>query len=202
MKNQSNLIKVEDYKSFSNITVYNLADSCRVNGYPLRTETSKSEENLDRMKRLGNVPIGSGHDCALKGILVTFDWNHSLLINRHIMRYHFIDIIASQSIIHKASSFCIDEHCNGYVTKETIANVNNLISEYYSNQTKENEMKIYYNLPSGFRLTANFTTNYLQLKTMYSQRKNHKLEEWEDFCKFCEKLPYFIEFTQNRKSNT
>jgi hypothetical protein len=56
--------------------------------------------------------------------------------------------------------------------------------------------KIVASLPSGFCLTATMTTNYQQLKTMYRQRKNHKLSEWHDFCDWCDGLPHFIDFTQ------
>jgi hypothetical protein len=52
-------------------------------------------------------------------------------------------------------------------------------------------------LPCGFVLGASMTTNYRQLKTIYQQRKNHKLREWHDFCAWCETLPMFMELTQN-----
>ena len=51
--------------------------------------------------------------------------------------------------------------------------------------------------PQGVELFMRCTTNYLSLKTIYHQRKNHKLkEDWvEGFCKeFIEKLPYAKEF--------
>ena len=35
------------------------------------------------------------------------------------------------------------------------------------------------------------TTNYQQLKTMYYQRRYHKLKEWRVFCEWCEGLPEF-----------
>jgi hypothetical protein len=34
------------------------------------------------------------------------------------------------------------------------------------------------------------TTNYRQLKTIYSQRKTHRLPEWKEFCAWIETLPY------------
>jgi hypothetical protein len=34
------------------------------------------------------------------------------------------------------------------------------------------------------------TTNYRQLKTIYHQRKNHRLPEWLDFCDWVRGLPY------------
>jgi hypothetical protein len=50
-----------------------------------------------------------------------------------------------------------------------------------------------YSCPMGIELTARITTNYLALKTIYNQRHNHKLEEWRDFCKEIETLPYAAE---------
>jgi hypothetical protein len=48
--------------------------------------------------------------------------------------------------------------------------------------------------PMGLLMTARMTTNYLQLKTMYYQRKEHKLDEWSiDFVNFCQDLPQFLE---------
>lgn len=41
----------------------------------------------------------------------------------------------------------------------------------------------------GLRLTARITTNYRQLKTIYQQRKNHRLPEWRAFCAWIETLP-------------
>ena len=36
--------------------------------------------------------------------------------------------------------------------------------------------------------------SYLQLKTIYFQRRNHKLkEDWVTFCDWCETLPMFKE---------
>ena len=53
-------------------------------------------------------------------------------------------------------------------------------------------MKIISNTPLGFEKWMGITTNYLQLKTIYSQRKSHKLkEDWGYFCDWIEKLPLF-----------
>ena len=50
--------------------------------------------------------------------------------------------------------------------------------------------RLIYNIPSGFEYTAGMVTNYRQLKTIYTQRKNHRLQEWRDFCKWIETLPH------------
>lgn len=51
-------------------------------------------------------------------------------------------------------------------------------------------LEILYSNPAGFELTARLTTNYRQLKTIYSQRKNHRLPEWREFCQWILTLPY------------
>jgi len=52
-------------------------------------------------------------------------------------------------------------------------------------------MRIISNCPMGAELYVHVTTNYKQLQTIYFQRRNHKLkEDWGEFCKFIESLPY------------
>lgn len=52
--------------------------------------------------------------------------------------------------------------------------------------------------PQGLLKTVRIQTNYLQLKTMYHQRKNHKLKnQWGIFTTWIENLPYFKELIIN-----
>ena len=52
-------------------------------------------------------------------------------------------------------------------------------------------MRIMSNCPMGAELWVHCTTNYEQLATIYKQRRNHKLkEDWGEFCKWIESLPY------------
>ena len=45
-------------------------------------------------------------------------------------------------------------------------------------------------LPSSYNQTRNVMFNYEVLANIYRQRKNHRLDEWRDFCKWIESLPY------------
>lgn len=45
-------------------------------------------------------------------------------------------------------------------------------------------------LPSSYNQTRNVMMNYETLANMYHSRKNHKLDEWIEFCKWIESLPY------------
>lgn len=45
-------------------------------------------------------------------------------------------------------------------------------------------------LPNSYNQTRNVMMNYEVLMNIYRQRKNHKLDEWREFCKWIEMLPY------------
>lgn len=59
------------------------------------------------------------------------------------------------------------------------------------NETKERKYwrAIIELLPSGYNLRATVTLNYAVARNQYHARKNHKLDEWLDYCKMLEKLP-------------
>lgn len=71
------------------------------------------------------------------------------------------------------------------------------------NETKEKKYwrAIIELLPMGFHLTANVMLNYEVLANMYHSRKNHKLDEWREFCKWIEALPYSELITGEEKPN-
>jgi hypothetical protein len=48
-------------------------------------------------------------------------------------------------------------------------------------------------LPSSYNQKRTIQLNYQVLLNMYRARKNHKLDEWREFCKWVETLPYFKE---------
>ena len=52
-------------------------------------------------------------------------------------------------------------------------------------------------LPESYNMRATVLLNYQVLKNMYHARKNHKLDCWHDFCRWCETLPYFKEVCIN-----
>lgn len=185
----------------SNTKVYGLDNAVRASKYPMAIDTeSCTDEVTKRTLSLANAKSGSGHDNFLKGIVVQFDMKFSNKFSVEIERYHFIDFISSQSTMHRITKFDIGEQCNSYVDQRIINVVQELVDVYNGLEDKNTEfakdlyLRILYNVPSGFELTAGFTTNYQQLKTIYWQRKDHRLHEWHTFCEWCETLPHFKEF--------
>jgi hypothetical protein len=178
----------------TNARVYNLGNAVRGSKLPMAVDREKPTEDITKMsKKLGSVKTGTGHDCYLKGILVVFDLTMSVKMSVQLQRYHFIDFVSSQSAMHKLSKFELDEQYVKYVDVRMIEIMKEKQAEYNTNPTPEKYLELLYSNPCGFTLTGEMTTNYLQLKTIYQQRKNHRLDEWQALCEWIENLPYFKE---------
>ena len=173
-----------------NVFVYGLEEAVRAAKFPMSVNPSAlTKELTDGLKRLSACPIGEGHDNWLNGVLVQFDLTASLKFWPQLQRYHFIDFVSSQSTMHRITKFDIAAQCNSYVLPATITTLQGLVKAYNDDPTPDNYLKILYNIPSGFELTARMTTNYRQLKTIYRQRRTHRLPEWQMLCDWIEGLP-------------
>lgn len=186
----------------SNVKVYGLEDSVKASKYPMAVDASKcTDEITNRVKSLGSVPTGTGHDQALTGIIVQFDLTFSLKAWTEAERYHFFDFVSSQSTMHRISKFNLGVQCNEYVDDAILNIIESKRLAYINDPTPEKYLELLYNIPTGFRLTARMTTNYRQLKTIYHQRKDHRLPEWREFCAWIETLPHFKEICLGGESN-
>lgn len=192
-----------------NTEVYGLNKSCIASGNAMRTEmddnlAEASEKDIARSVKLGNTKSGEGHDNFLNGIVVQFDMYAPLYMWKQIQRYHFLDFISSQSTMHKLAKFDIKSQCVSDVDDTILRRYqcmldfyNANLSEFSSEEREKRWRQLVASLPCGFVLGATMTTNYRQLKTIYNQRKNHKLKEWHEFCRWCESLPKFNELVLN-----
>lgn len=185
-----------------NVKVYGLENAIRVSKFPMAVNTETlTSEITSNTKAMGSCEQGTGHDQYTTGIIVQFDLTFSNKAWVEAERYHFFDFISSQSTMHRAAKFDITSQCNEYVTDATISEANRLKEIYLQTNSKEDYLRLLYNLPSGFQLTAGMTTNYRQLKTIYYQRKTHRLPEWREFCKWIETLPKFKELILGKEEN-
>ena len=67
----------------------------------------------------------------------------------------------------------------------------NLRQKYLETKDKSYWRALVQVLPEAWLQTRTVTMSYANLRTMYFQRRNHKLTEWsEDFCNWVETLPY------------
>ncbi|MGL6114541.1 hypothetical protein [Cetobacterium sp. SF1] len=200
-----------------NAKVYGLEESIKASGYPMIAtqidswddEFSLDEKDFNRATKLGTVPTGTGHDNFLKGIIVQFDVTYPNYWTPQFQRYHFADIVSSTSKMHRLTKMDLKKSCNEYVDDAVIENLQKWVDLFNSFQPGDTEktfenknyskyevyMKIISNCPMGLEQTMRVTTSYLQLKTIYQQRRHHKLQEdWGAFCDWCLTLPKFKEF--------
>ena len=206
----------------SNINVYGIENAIRGSKFPMSTDIeSLNSDIVERTKKLGQSPVGAAHDQFLTGCLVQFDLTFTVKAWTEAERYHFFDFISSQSTMHRITKFDLDEAYIEYVDPRIIEIMKDKVDEYNELQEcskhwtlehmtqeeidvakedlKNRYLEILYSNPCGFKLTAAMTTNYRQLKTIYYQRKNHRLPEWREFCEQIEQLPYFKELVLGEK---
>lgn len=204
--------------SIDNVKVYGLEQAIKSAKYAKAVDVDSLNCELTKgIKVCANCNTGEGHDTFLKGIIVNFDLTFSLKAWCEWQRYHFSDIVTSQSTMHKITKFDLKKQCNKYVDPRIIDILQAKVDEYNrllaydmshgksverKNQLEEMFLDIVYNIPSGFELRANVVTNYLQLKTMYQQRRHHRLKDWEVYCDWCETLPLFKELCIDRNKTT
>lgn len=76
------------------------------------------------------------------------------------------------------------------ILRYTIEMLNLYRTEYLETKDKEYWWQMIQLLPSSYNQTRNVMLNYEVLANIYRQRKNHKLDEWREVCKWIETLPY------------
>lgn len=174
-----------------NAYVYDLAESVRASKFPMATDTGQiSYAMTPTALKLANSAPGSGHDNWLMGVRVAFTINLTAKALVEMERYHFLDIVSCTSTMHRIAKFDLDEAFCEYVDQRIIGVVKELACAYNADPTPENYLKLLYSVPSGFTYTLRVTTNYRQLKTIYAQRRAHRLPEWREICQWIETLPH------------
>lgn len=180
----------------TNVKVYDLEECVIASRNAMRLtppEYTKEEfeASLPRAIQLAKCGGGSGHSNFRKGIRVSFDIKYPNYISPELQRYGFVDIVTSNSKIHKLVNMDMDLCFNKYVTECSKNQMKELLEDWRKNKTYENFMILLSNCPQGIELFMRCSTNYEQLATIYRQRRHHKLkEDWGAFCKFVESLPF------------
>ena len=122
--------------------------------------------------------------------------------------YKIGTVANSCSTMHKIQEkeFTLDDFSHEHLVKTNLLDIiiddlnsNRIIYNDYDNQSDEFKAKfskkdVWWQmiqlLPSSYNQTRNVMLNYEVLANMYHSRKNHKLDEWREFCKWIEDLPY------------
>lgn len=186
--------------TINNVKVYGINESVKAAKYPMSVNVDGlTDEITAGIKNLAKAPVGSGHDNWLNGVIVQFDLRCSIKMWTEMERYHFVDFVSSQSTMHRLVSFDLDNAYDEHVAPEIVLIMKRLIATYNATNDKEDYLCCLYSNPCGMLLTARLTTNYRQLKTIYRQRRNHRLAEWRVFCEWIKTLPYSEFITEDNE---
>lgn len=181
---------VPDYGCVRNTKVYGLDESIIRAKYPMSVDISTLNSDVTKgVLALAQCEKGTGHDNWLNGVLVQFDLTYTVKAWTEAERYHFLDFVSSQSTMHRIAQFDLDKQYDSHVDSRIIEIVKELADKYNETKDPEDYLKLLMSNPCGFQLTAGMTTNYRQLKTIYAQRRTHRLPEWREFCAWIETLP-------------
>lgn len=181
---------VKDFGCITNTKVYGLDESIIRAKYPMSVNISSLTSHVTKgIMALARSEKGSGHDNWLNGVLVQFDLTYSVKAWTEAERYHFLDFVSSQSTMHRIAQFDLDQQYDPHTDARIIAIIKELAEKYNETKDPEDYLCLLMSNPCGFRLTAGMTTNYRQLKTIYAQRRTHRLPEWREFCGWIETLP-------------
>ena len=168
--------------------------------------------DMDLAKRLINA--GPEHRKFLRQIMVSVDITAPIFWWKEFDTYKIGTTANSTSTMHKLTSkpitldcfetgdYCPEVITSGEEIDYLIQFLEGLRQKYVATKDKRYWKELVRWLPESWLQTRTVTMNYENLRTMYSQRKNHKLLEWsktgdaniDSFVKFVEKLPYAKEF--------
>ena len=76
------------------------------------------------------------------------------------------------------------------VLESVICELNYNREKYLETKDKLYWWQIIQLLPSSYNQRATVQLNYAVLQNIYHSRRNHRLDEWKDFCRWIETLPY------------
>lgn len=164
------------------------------------------DNDLALMKKL--AAAGTDHRKFMRMINVTVDINAPLYWWKEFDTYKVGTVRNSCSTMHKltAKEFTLDDfshehlrptvldgclHSNcEFALRCVIDILNEMRKQYLTTKDKFFWWQIIQLLPSSYNQRATVQLNYEVLANIYHSRKNHKLDEWRDFCKWIETLPY------------
>ena len=155
------------------------------------------EKDLNLMKRLASA--GTDHAKYRRMITVYADLVAPLYWWKEYDTYKVGTVANSCSTMHKiqAKEFVLDDFSHGQLDypskcmlKDIISVLNKNRELFINSKDKQYWWNMIQLLPSSYNQKRTLMLNYEVLRNMYHSRRSHKLDEWREFCKWIESLPY------------
>ena len=155
------------------------------------------DNDLTLMKKL--VKAGSDHAKFMRMINVTMDVTAPLYWWSEYDTYKVGTVANSCSKMHKIANreFTLGDFSTEHLDDVSLDTFNYIIAQleydrrlYIKTKDKKYWWDMIQLLPSSYNQKRTVQLNYAVLRNMYHARRNHKLDEWHDFCSWVESLPY------------
>ena len=155
------------------------------------------DDDMELMKKL--VAAGSDHSKFMRMIAVSCDIVAPLYWWKEYDTYKVGTVANSCSTMHKIheKEFTLDDFSHDHLRgaglewlKRTVEHLNYWREGYLEHDKKWMWWQMIQLLPSSYNQRRTVMLNYAVLRNMYHARKNHKLDEWREFCTWIEDLPY------------
>lgn len=205
MRNPMNSWEKSDSKTI-NMTLkkHELAPGVETLDYePCVPYTSIGPNDFDLMKRLAKA--GTDHRKFMRMITVYADITAPLYWWKEFDTYKVGTVANSCSTMHKIAEkeFEMSDFSCEHMKPTSIKMMHDIIdilNKYRAdyNNPEADKLGIKKNywwqmiqlLPSSYNQRRTVMLNYEVLANIYKSRKDHKLDEWREFCKWIESLPY------------
>jgi hypothetical protein len=154
------------------------------------------ENDRELMKKLERS--SSDHAKYRRMIVVTMDIVAPLYWWKEFDTYKVGTVANSCSTMHKIAEkeFTLEDFSHEHMNiasetclETTIGYLNLFRQSFLENHDKDNWWQMIQLLPSSYNQRRTILLNYEVLANIYKSRKNHKLDEWREFCKWIESLP-------------
>ena len=159
------------------------------------TEIGPRDQKL--LRNLANA--GPDHGKYLRMIMVWCDITAPLYWLKEMDTYRMGVEKNSCSTMHKihAKEFTLDDFSHEHVShdvRNVLISVIDALNIRRIHFLESKEKTFWWDmiqlLPSSYNQRRTFMFSYAALRNMYHARKNHKLDEWHEFCRWIESLPY------------
>ena len=176
---------------------WHLSDTTFGLGEDFSNDMKIGEKDYDLMTRLRNA--GTDHRKFMRMITVYVDITAPLYWWKEFDTYKVGTVANSCSTMHKihAKAFTLDDFSHEHLTDRSLRCLENTIytlnmwRDYFvEDKAKKDWWQMIQLLPSSYNQKRTVLMNYEVLANIYKSRKNHKLDEWHDFCRWIEALPY------------
>lgn len=165
--------------------------------------------------KLAQSLVRAGTDEAkfMRQIFISVDITAPIYFWKEMDTYKVGTVANSTSTMHKLSSrpieindfsFDKDWDLDFNLAKEYVINAcETLRQKYVQTKDKRYWRALIQLLPESYNQTRTWTANYAVLRNIYFARRNHKLTEWREFCKWIETLPWAKELIclEEKKEN-